>query len=258
MPADQLFQQQAVYFQGEWTVFIYLYIIVCMFLTSKIEKDNLFHAYCLVGDCSEIKNNLLVFFQKEMNFKTSGNPDFWSGDFDVFGVDDSRIIKERQLQKPTVYDKKIIVISANFVTEQAQNAMLKLFEEPIESTHLFLISPSSKNFIKTFKSRVVFLDSLVEEKSDLSEAKSFLKASLRERLDFIKELIEKISDEKESKIRVVNLLGLIEKLLLSKSDVKESVFLLEEIEKARIYAGEQSPSLKMLLEHIALILPVQK
>lgn len=229
-----------------------------MSLTSEIKKNNLLHAYCLVGDCEKIKSDLFVFLQKEIKFETTGNPDFWFSNFDVLGVEDSRTIKEKQSQRPVVYNKKIIVISANFVTEQAQNAMLKLFEEPVENTHLFLISPSSKNFIKTFKSRVVFLDSLIEEDSDLSEAKLFFKSSLRERLDFIKELIGKISDEKESKIKIIKLLGSLEKTILNLEDIKKSALLLEEIEKARIYAGEQSPSLKMLLEHIALILPVLK
>jgi DNA polymerase III delta prime subunit len=226
-------------------------------LFKPVTKDGeLYHSYCIASKCKEATDSILFYLEKDLKFKTKGNPDFWFGQYDILGVDESRIIKDAQSQKPTTGDKKVFIISANFITEQAQNAMLKMFEEPTPHTHFFLVSPSSKNFISTLRSRMMFMNLGNLEIDSYIDASDFLKTDYGKRIELIKKLSEKISDDEESKIRVITFFQSLEQEIRKTYDIKISFVWLEEIEKARLYAVEQSPSLKMLMEHIALLLPV--
>ncbi|MEI8124096.1 MAG: hypothetical protein WCG60_02940, partial [bacterium] len=109
--------------------------------------NTLHHAYCIIGDSEKIILDLQKILKKEFDFPISENPDFWYGKYDILDIEDSRKLKELHLNKPTVHNKKVFVVSTNFITEKAQNAMLKLFEEPSGQTHFFLIMPSAQNII---------------------------------------------------------------------------------------------------------------
>jgi DNA polymerase III delta prime subunit len=151
-------------------------------------------------------------------------------------------------------------VCANFITEKAQNAMLKLFEEPRGDTHFFLIIPSLNNIISTLRSRFFIIDSNCSCDSDV-DIKKFLNKNIGGRLEDIKELCESVSDEEKSKIEIINFINRLETELKNKINIskitKEELKLFEEIEKVRQYASEQSPSLKMLLEYLAIIIPTK-
>ena len=230
-------------------------------LNLSIKNNFLHHAYCILGNTKDVVNELEKFFLKELNFPIKDNPDFWYGEFDVMDIEDSRSIKGSHQNKPIAGDKKIFLVSANFITEKAQNAMLKLFEEPRGDTHFFLVLPSLNNIIPTFSSRFFIIDTN-ETGNSIINSKQFLKMPTGERMEAVKKLCGSISDEEESKIEVIKFINSLETEL--KKDInflkaeKDILKIFEEIEKIRQYAGEQSPSLKMLLEHLSLILPVLK
>lgn len=208
---------------------------------------NLHHAYCFEGDVDYITNLLLNSLEKELKFKTKGNPDFWMGEYDRFGINDGREINNFQLKKA---DKKIIVIKTNFITREAQNSLLKMFEEPTANTHFFIIVPSKEILLPTLQSRlnIVKIDA---PSSDEGIAKEFIQAEQKDRLIMIKELI----DEKD-KMGAINLLNQVEKILAEnrKMGVEEIVFF-ERLNKLRGYLNDRAPSMKMILEHLALITP---
>ena len=236
-----------------------------MKLNLSIRNSNLHHAYCILGNAVDVVNELEKFFQKELKFSVKNNPDFWRGGFDVLKIKDARAIIDSHQNRPTAGDKKIFVVSANFITEEAQNSMLKLFEEPRGDTHLFLILPSLNNIIPTFRSRLFVIDANTAE-SSIVDANDFLKMPIGKRMEAVKKLCGSISDEEESKIEVIKFINSLEATLhadlrglgtdkLGKK-IKINCEMFEEIEKVRQYAGEQSPSLKMLLEHLSLLIPV--
>jgi lipoate-protein ligase A len=80
------------------------------------------------------------------------------------------------------------------------------------------------------------------------------------RIESVKKICGSISDEEKSKIEIIKFINALEIELKKHIDFlkaeKTELDLFEEIEKIRQYAGEQSPSLKMLLEHMSLLLPV--
>jgi len=230
-------------------------------LNLSVKNNLLHHAYCILGNTEDVINELEKLLLKELNFSTTNNPDFWYGKFDVMDIEDGRSIKTLHQNRPTTGDKKIFVVSANFITEKAQNAMLKLFEEPRGDTHFFLVIPSLNNIIPTFRSRLFIIDTNESENS-LINPKEFLKMSIGERMEAVKKICGSISDEEKSKIEIIKFINSLETELKNKIDFlkikKEESKIFEDIETIRQYASEQSPSLKMLLEHVSLILPVLK
>ena len=69
---------------------------------------------------------------------------------------------------------------------------------------------------------------------------------------------EHSKDEEGARERVRGFLDGLETILqkdIRSKDIREG---LEDIAKVRSYAGDRSPSLKMLLEHLALSLPTLK
>ena len=225
-----------------------------------VSEGKLHHAYCITGDTKNIFRDLEKFFEKELDFSIYGNPDFWYGEYDVMDVEDSRSLKELHLNKPIQGDKKIFVVSTNFITEKAQNAILKLFEEPSGDTHFFLIMPSTVNIIPTLRSRMIFIES-ENKKTSVIHVKDFLKMSPKDRFEEIKKLMESIADEEKSKIEVTGFLNELEREFRKDTNFtkdNQKIGLFEQIETIRQYASEQSPSLKMLLEYLALTLPIRK
>ena len=86
--------------------------------------------------------------------------------------------------------------------------------------------------------------------------------TIGQRMEAVKKICGSISDEEKSKIEIIKFINSLEtelkkKINFLKTDEKE-LGTFEEIEKIRQYAGEQSSSLKMLLEHISLMLPIFK
>lgn len=231
-----------------------------MVLNLYIKGQNLHHAYCIIGNADKILKELETFFKKELKFQTAGNPDFWQGTYDVMKMKDATAIIELHQNKPITGDKKIFVISANFITEEAQNRMLKLFEEPRGDTHFFLILPSTNNLLPTLASRMVIIHHHSKDGSVI-DVKDFLKSSIRERIEQIKKLMESITDEEKSKIEVVKFINALEVELKNKTDFskikKSEAKLYEQIEKIRQYSSEQSPSLKILLEYLSLALQAE-
>ena len=137
--------------------------------------------------------------------------------------------------------------------------MLKLFEEPRGDTHFFLVLPSLSNIIPTFRSRLFIIDTS-ESADSIINPKEFLQMSYGKRMDAVKKICENVSDEEKSKIEIIKFINAIEAEIFTHQSVLSPRLSasLEEIEKVRQYASEQSPSLKMLLEHLAIILPLTK
>ncbi len=218
-----------------------------------INSENLHHAYCIVGDNQSALSDLHKFLKNKLDFNIEGNPDFYYGEYDVLDIEDGRKLKELHQNKPTAGERKIFVVNTNFITLQAQNSMLKIFEEPVGGTHFFMIMPSAHGLIPTLKSRLLIVQHGSANSTKI-EAKDFLKANVGDRMDMVKKLAEDISNEEESKIEVVKFMNSLEKEIFSRKGLS-SPATFESLGKMRQYASEQSPSLRMILEYLALSIP---
>jgi len=224
------------------------------------------HAYALIGGDS-ILEELISILERNHSIPIHGNPDLFDRKYEIFTIDDARELKTIHSMRP-VHDsgKKIFIISMNGVTNEAQNAMLKLLEEPADYAHFFLIIPSEHLLLPTVKSRLSIINFAGkkgeaervkgEVKSTGAEfdngAKKFLEASIAKRLEMVKKLVDDITKEKATKQDAITFLNQVERAVYSGVGVMKGKSALEAIEKARNYAGDRAPSLKMLLEFVAL------
>lgn len=233
-------------------------------MKSAFDLENLnHHAYLLVGGeptCLE----LLSVLEKRHKVIIHGNPDYYEHHYDNFTIDDARELKSMHEMRPTGTDgRKIFIVSMNGVTIEAQNALLKLLEEPAEYATFFLIVPSAHLLLPTVKSRLMKIDTQEEGSgggvpSDdiLKLTKIFVTSGIKEQLDIVKALVEDISKEKKTKQDAIIFLDAIQAHIYETKGVKGvnngGYDSLEAIEVARKYANDRSPSLKMLLEYVAM------
>lgn len=157
-------------------------------------------------------------------------------------------------------DEKIAIISFHTSGIPAQNAMLKILEEPRAGVRFILITSNKDNLIGTVTSRLLEVRSKengVRSKNNIN-AEEFLCTphSARMKLPFVVELLSRQDEEgRKDREGVRNfILSLVE--VLSSSQVKPR-YITETIELSS-YASDPSASGKALLEYLALLLPVIK
>ena len=220
-------------------------------LRESYKKHGVLHHACLIeGNKETVVENLITFFENELSFKTKGNPDFHYMEFDAFGVDDGRLLQGRAGQK-ALSERKIFVATFNAMTHEAQNALLKLFEEPTVGTHFFLVTPNIDKLLLTLRSRMFLLKGEATLSKDISsEAKVFLSSSAKDRLKIVKNIV----DEKDKALASTFLNALEEQVYFNKN---KEMYLnsLTTIEDAKRFIQDRGSSVKLLLEHVALTLP---
>src|SRR3989338_4421521 len=124
-------------------------------IRKHLDKNNLHHAYLIEGQRDEIVPEVLEFI-KSLGIKTAGNSDFCYITLDSFKIEDARNLKSYGAEKGVTSGKKIFLISANNFLLEAQNSLLKIFEEPIEDTHFFVVTPDANALLRTLVSRFYF------------------------------------------------------------------------------------------------------
>ncbi|MDO8482666.1 MAG: hypothetical protein Q7S86_02510 [bacterium] len=225
---------------------------------NSLNLKNPHHAYAIEGG-EEARDELFKTLENSWKITTRGNPDFSYQKFQTLTIDEARELKKLQEKKAfALGGKKIIVIEASAITDQAQNSLLKIFEEPTDDTHFFLLGHCVKNLIPTLTSRLSAISLGTDGGAlDQTEALEFLKAPLPKRLTLIKKLADDIKDEKLTRTDALVLLQKIESVLYQKArnDEKLPGQLFEDLEMCRDYMSDRSASVKMLLEYVALVVP---
>jgi hypothetical protein len=228
----------------------------------SLQKDNLHHAYILEGDKVTLLAELHTFVEQGLGMALRGNPDFYERETDTFGIDEARALRERASMRPTANGKKIFILSVRTITDQAQNALLKLFEEPTPDTHFFLIIQSALELLLTLRSRMILLGSDGQGQVVSAKVKTFIKASPAKRLDIVGDVLKELHKDEEKglvKGRALQFLSELEielckTLTMEKLTADEQLFF-SQLVQAREFITDQGSSAKMLLEHVTLMLP---
>ena len=222
-----------------------------MNIADQFDRNNLHHAYMVVGDRALHVEIIMNFLEKKIQFSVHGNPDFANSTFETFGIDDARALTEQHTRKSFSGGKKICIVSALTITIEAQNALLKLFEEPMVGNHFFLIIPEEYSIIPTLRSRMVIVHG-ADCISDLTQGKTFLQARIVDRVKLIGKIVES-KDKEEAK----KLIRSITQEIHGKNTIDYSA-ILKDLVKVEEYLSDRAASIKMLLEHIAYRIPVIK
>jgi DNA polymerase III, delta subunit len=229
------------------------------------------HAYIYEGPQDELES-LVAAARKDFNFEGDNNPDLHVLPFEKFLLEDAHELTRSAQMKP-VSGRALFILGIASINTHAQQALLKLFEEPQPGVTFVLLTPPGI-LLPTLRSRLMVypgskqlalqkvLGSPVSGRTlrgpdhFAQQAADFLSSPYKTRSTQIAVLLK---DEENTKERVRSFLTAVETELyahFSKSHTKEIREALEDISKVRSYLSDQSPSLKMLLEHLAATLPV--
>ncbi|MFA6314876.1 MAG: hypothetical protein WC648_00690 [Candidatus Paceibacterota bacterium] len=231
--------------------------------TTNELKNLSHHSFCLIGG-DAIWDELRLFLDKEHSLKMIGNPDYFYRHYESLSIDDAREIKTAHSMRPTsMLGKKVFVIKMNAITIEAQNALLKLLEEPAEYAYFFLIIPGEHLLLPTVKSRLSFIRSKISRRQDEGdnstasdtsslEIKNFVKGTYVKRLDIVKKLLDQITKEKKTKQDAIDFLDGVQSFIYNEKNDKKRNESLTIIENARKYMNDRSPSIKILLEYVAV------
>lgn len=150
-------------------------------LSKDVSKGRLGHAYIFEGPkgvgkataalwfakISMCSNNIGVgcdFCENCIKIKSRSHPDITFADEDYFGntkirpgsVESARIIKENVYKKPFMAKRSFVILpDGDALTTQAQNALLKVFEEPPKYCTFIILCSSSMQLLETIRSRAV-------------------------------------------------------------------------------------------------------
>jgi hypothetical protein len=237
-------------------------MISSMNIFTAIIPKNLYQSYVIHTEDEGAPFALRTFLEDEGHI-VAHSSDVLSQVYDSFTIADSAFVKEWASNKGVTEGLRICIISAKFINREAEHALLKLLEEPGENMHFFIILPPSTILLDTILSRVhvIHLDQEKSTRSSSSHEK-FLKLKSEDRIIYIAELIKKHEkDETSGGLRheALNLINYIEKIVHEKLKVDyktgntEMRFGFQELQNAREYLSTPGASVKMILEHIALV-----
>lgn len=111
------------------------------------------HSFLLIGpDPQQQQDYILDFCEKEQIGKFDQTQ--CTTEESSFGIQNVRDMQKVAMRKPLRGNKKALIIpQAELLTPDAQNALLKLLEEPPLGTFLFLCAPTDTSFLSTVVSR---------------------------------------------------------------------------------------------------------
>ena len=174
-------------------------------------------------------------------------------------IADARALCERAGSRPIVGDKRSFVISCTQLTLEAQNALLKLFEDPPATAQFYLIVPRAGVLLPTLCSRLHLVYEEDEPMSAPDEATTlFLNSSFSERMLKIAELAkekEKIKDTQPMRMLLRGIEHAAGFAVLRDAQGKGVASFLSDVLVVSIYSETRGASHKMLLEHLALSIP---
>jgi len=235
-----------------------------MNIFDNLFPGKLYHSYIIFGDPIGTSYFLRKFLEDKGHISPQ-SPDVLCQNYDSFTILDGKFIKDWGSSKGVTDGKKICIIGAKSINREAEQSLLKILEEPGENTHFFIIVPPSVVLLDTILSRshIIKLDINIE----IHNVDDFIGMKAPVRILYIASLLKKHEDDETSgglRYSATSLTNQIEKIYYEKFRIERqgplkealplnSEFILEELQKCRGYLNTPGASVKMILEHIALI-----
>lgn len=227
-------------------------------LPKIFESKDFHHAYLLTGNLDFWKTGLTTELKKYFNLEfLTSSPDIWWRDYDSFGLKDAQRLIELEIRRSFGKFGRFFILEISSITTEAQNALLKTFEEPASDVHFFIMARSEEIFLPTFLSRLIVLSVNDNQITDQG-AREFIKADLPDRLNFIQNRF--LKNRERSKGEIINFVANLEKILREQINLtqasEEEKLALQEIINCQRHLQNQRVSVRLILEHLALVLPV--
>lgn len=227
---------------------------------EELFPNNLYHSYVIEGE-SILADDLLRFLEMRGEIGKQ-SPDVICQNYESFTIDDSLLIKDWHSRLGVAGGKKVCIITTKFINREAEQTLLKIIEEPAINTHFFIIVPDASKLQETIISRVHVIKTKSNDNLEIKkEVFAFLKIDPKTRIEMLTKIIKNNKNEENSgRLRFyatsfVNELESIyyQKFKVDKND-KNIKYILNELQKSRDYLSTPGASVKMILEHLALVI----
>lgn len=167
---------------------------------SLIKKGNISHGYIFYGGDSSVKESFVFRLAKILeNKEKENNPPlsdflFLGGNGNSIGINEIREIKNFLSQKPFVSIKRTVAIkSAERLTKEGGNALLKISEDPFSSSLIILLLKNKESLLPTIKSRfqsIFFPEKETPPFKKKEDAEKFIFASPSVKISILKKILE--------------------------------------------------------------------
>lgn len=210
------------------------------------------HAYLRTGDIEAGITAALSFGERELSLTPTGNPDVVVYRYSHFPVEDARRIVGAASKAP-LGEHRLIIIACERLFHEAQNALLKVFEEPSPGTTLVLVVPAEGQILPTLRSRLI---SLPGEKEAL-ELHPFITATEEERKKLVTKLLDRAKSDKDEEKQAARAeaIRIVEDLMRVVHTKGSDIPLLTELDRFLPILHERSAPLKLIFEHLLIVLP---
>lgn len=208
----------------------------------------------------------LVEVLEKSGLRITGSSDAYTRVYESFGMGDAQELRTRAMLRAFGEEGRVFVLAMPSLTSEAQNALLKILEEPPEGTSFFFLLPAPETLLRTFLSRVQEFSLGEKDTAPLKDARLFLKSDTNERLEMVSAYLpkKKSDDDEESEASkrdvagALQFLGALEEALYKTGDIEKDASVragVRALYRARAYATDKGSLLKALLEQVAFLVP---
>jgi len=228
---------------------------------EKLFPKNLYHSYVIEGEPSRTATELLKFLEVSGEIERQ-SPDVLCQVYESFTMDDSGEIKDWHSRLGISKSKKVCILATKFINREAEQTLLKIIEEPAINTHFFIVVPDASLLAKTILSRVHLIKTIQSSDIDIKKnALHFISAFPKDRINKVALIIKENKDEENSgqlRYYATSFVNEIESIIYQKfkknRNDEKIKFTLGELQKSREYLSTPGASVKMILEHLALVI----
>jgi len=222
-----------------------------------------YHAFVIEAGAEEGIKAAQAWAREELGMKIENNPDVIMLRYGLLSVEDARRVAELAASSPFAGEHKVVIITASRAYHEAQNALLKLFEEPPIGVYLFFVLPSLGGLLPTLRSRVQILKHetsstklQTKAKREINPAEEFMKASKEKRSAMIKKIAaHQEGDAVSAREEAIEIVNGIEAVAYQRGIGKADAALLSDIATLRGHLHDRSAPVKMIMEHLSLVIP---
>lgn len=218
------------------------------------------HAFYHAGPIEEGLIRARAFGSDELGIKPA-SVDVVELRYGLFPVEGARQIADHASHASVEGAHRLIIIATERFFHEAQNALLKVFEEPPAGITLILVVPSSGILLPTLRSRLAPLPTEDVPKSVPNTSAAFIEATPAEREKMIAKLLDRTKSDKDEEkqaarseaVRLIE--GLIATAYAKGRDDTEIRRFLTELNRFLPMLHERSAPLKLIFEHILITMP---
>ena len=214
------------------------------------------HAYYAAGDTERGIADARVYGEEALGL-SSASADVLVFRYGHFSVDDARAFTEAVRRTGMEGNTRLLIIAAERLFHEAQNALLKALEEPPEGTVIVLATPSLGDLLPTVRSRLLPLPRAAGKSAVAGLAEEFAHGDSAARAKLVERILARAKKDapEEKQAARAEALSLVEGLarLTYEKDAAAHHLLLRDLDRLIPVLHDRAAPLKPILEHLLIV-----